>query len=185
MGRRSVEMTIDPSKIKPAQIQKTLLLVNNFVVSSISFLNSFAESCEKKISTVSSKVTELEILLAVLEAKLNSISNIDNISSNNETNIPESIPNVPNNKPPPPPPQGNNINNSNSSNVEVPPPPPSESTALVAEGMVIAKDHPDYAPFFKMLKVGVPLPVVSNKVVAAGLDPTLLENPDVLIQGPA
>jgi len=167
-------MTIDPSKIKPAQIQKTLLLVNNFVVSSISFLNSFSESCEKKISTVSSKVTELEILLAVLEAKLNSISNIDSNSS-----TPENIPNVPSSnssKPPPPPPQGNKTNLAEL--------PPTESTSLVAEGMVMAKDHPDYAPFFKMLKVGVPLPVVSNKALAAGLDPALLENPEIQIQGP-
>ncbi len=174
-------MTIDPSKIKPAQIQKTLLLVNNFVVSSISFLNSFSESCEKKISTISSKVTELEILLAVLEAKLNSISNIDNNSCNSEATVPDNIPNVPNSdSKPPPPPQVNSINSSSNSS-EVP---PSESTSLVAEGMVMAKDHPDYAPFFKMLKVGVPLPVVSNKVLAAGLDPALLENPEIQIQGP-
>jgi len=42
----------------------------------------------------------------------------------------------------------------------------------------MVKDHPAYAPFFKMLKVGVPLPVVSGKMSAAGLDPSLLDTPD-------
>lgn len=42
------------------------------------FLNQFSESCENKISRVSTKVTELEILLSVLEAKLNSIPDTPN-----------------------------------------------------------------------------------------------------------
>lgn len=50
----------------------------------------------------------------------------------------------------------------------------------VAEG-VKACEHPDYAPFFKMLRVGVPMPVVQMKCSAAGLDGSLLEDPDAMV----
>ncbi len=37
------------------------------------FMNNFSEICEQKLSCVSAKLTELEIVLVVLEEKLNSI----------------------------------------------------------------------------------------------------------------
>jgi hypothetical protein len=36
-------------------------------------------------------------------------------------------------------------------------------------------DDPDYSPFCKLLKVGVPLFVVQAKAAAAGLDPSRFE----------
>ena len=66
-------MAIDNTRIKALPIHSTLMLINNFVINTTSFLNQFSETIEKKISSVSSKVTELEIMLAVLEAKLNSV----------------------------------------------------------------------------------------------------------------
>ena len=48
-------------------------------------------------------------------------------------------------------------------------------------GGMKANEHPDYLPFFKMLKVGVPMPVVQMKCSAAGLDGSLLENPDAVV----
>jgi len=44
-----------------------------------------------------------------------------------------------------------------------------------SSGGVKIKDHPDYEPFFKMLKVGLPPFVVQAKMTAAGLDPTYLD----------
>ena len=43
--------------------------------------------------------------------------------------------------------------------------------------MTVAED-PDYAPFFRMLKVGVPMQAVQNKVAMAGLDASLLKTPN-------
>ena len=92
------------SRDQKVPIASTLLLINNFIANSTVFLNryiyilyilnyilfllliyiyifiiiySFAESCEKRICTVSNNITKLEILLAVLEAKLNSIPGIN------------------------------------------------------------------------------------------------------------
>jgi len=50
-----------------------------------------------------------------------------------------------------------------------------------AGGGTAAKDHPDYEPFFKMLRVGVPMAVVQMKCSAAGLDGSLIENPDAIV----
>ena len=89
---------IAPSKSKDNKvpIASTLLLINNFIANSSVFLNrykyilaalllyiiiiinSFADSCEKRICSVSNNITKLEILLAVLEAKLNSIPGLIN-----------------------------------------------------------------------------------------------------------
>ena len=74
-------MSLDMQKVKSLPIQKSLLLINNFVINTTKFLNAFSETCEKKISQVSSKATGLEIMLAVLEAKLNSIPDLDVVSS--------------------------------------------------------------------------------------------------------
>jgi Ca2+-binding EF-hand superfamily protein len=148
-------------QIKPIPIHKTLLLVNNFVVSTSAFINEFAEACETKISGVSSKINELEILLAVLEAKLGSIPGLDSVGAatnlpplQKEVEVPANLPTVPSAAPEPA--------------VAAAPAP-----AASAGGPPI-KDDPEYAPFFKMLRVGVPMPVVQQKAAASGLDPSLL-----------
>ena len=54
-----------------------MLLVNQMIVQTTSFLNQFGSTVEKKISKVSAKVTQLEIQLAVLEAKIHSIPEVE------------------------------------------------------------------------------------------------------------
>jgi len=63
-------------------------------------------------------------------------------------------------------------------------PPPTEgvaATSTVTETAIVANpneckacEHPDYAPFFRQVKIGAPLPAVQAKVAAAGLDPEFL-----------
>lgn len=178
------------------------MLINNFVANSVEFFNTFAENVEEKISTVSNKVTELETLLAVLEAKLNSVPGLEFSADDLPQAAPAAAPSTsaapapaaPAPAPAPiptPKPVQQEIapvaqNNSESSlvvhqNEE-------DSMALVpqgegggSDGMVPAFEHPDYAPFFKLLKVGVPLPVVQAKVAAAGLDSSIMGTADALI----
>jgi diaphanous 1 len=47
--------------------------------------------------------------------------------------------------------------------------------------MVRAKDHPDYQKFFKLVKLGVPGPVIAAKMRAEELDDSTLDNPDMLV----
>lgn len=154
-------------------IQKTIVLLNNFIANTTSFFNAFSETVEKKISSVSNKITELETLLAVLEAKLNSVPDLDGGTS--EKPIAE-------------------VAASGSAPIS----PPVESATqegicapevAVAEAQVSSSDpsqvqvcdHPDYLPFFRLLKVGVPPFVVQAKVTAAGLDPAMIDTPSKMV----
>ena len=132
-----------------------------------SFLNNFSDACEKKLSKVSYKLSELEIILAVLEAKLDSIPGLDGAapattpaptvtSAAGSTDpiasaAPQHVPAA--NVAPP---------TANAEPTLVPPPPPA------APGLIAVKDHPDYKPFAKLLKVGIPLQAAKNKLMASG-----------------
>ncbi|KAL0591300.1 hypothetical protein ABG067_001331 [Albugo candida] len=76
------DLPVDLSQLPSIHIPKTLLLVNNFAANTTRFLNHFAYECEERLNKVTTSLTRVEILLALLEAKLNSIPDLS---------IPESI----------------------------------------------------------------------------------------------
>ncbi|DAZ99886.1 TPA: hypothetical protein N0F65_008629 [Lagenidium giganteum] len=57
-----------------------------------------------------------------------------------------------------------------------------ETPAPSTEG-VKAKDHPDYAKFFKLLSMGLPAEQVKMKMAQAGVDGAILDDPDKIIGG--
>ncbi|DAZ94703.1 TPA: hypothetical protein N0F65_000018 [Lagenidium giganteum] len=71
-----VELPMDLTQLPAIPITKSLLLVNNFVSNTTRFLNHFAHECEERINKVSTNLTRVEILLAILEAKPNSIPDL-------------------------------------------------------------------------------------------------------------
>lgn len=140
-------------------IQKTLTLVNNFILNTASFLNTFTETVENKILSTSNKITQLEILLSVLEAKLNSIPGLESsLPAPESTSIPSS----------------STTTATPSAVVSVAP----ETSAEPQSSTENANDGIDeaYSPFLKMIKVGIPKFVAQAKAAAAGLDPSVLEN---------
>ncbi len=169
-----INTVFKPVQIKPVPIQKTLILVNNFIINTSQFFNAFSENIERKISCVSNKITEIEILLAVLEVKLNSIPGLEFEADN----LPNAAPpgpsagessgataSAPPNAAPPasvPAPAAPDI-----SAIDEDPPPAAKPTSLA--------DNPEYESLCKMLRVRVPLPVVLGKAASMGLDPNLLE----------
>lgn len=70
------ELPVDLSQLPMIPMAKSLLLVNNFVANTTRFLNHFAFECEERLGRVSGNLTRVEILLAILEAKLNSIPDL-------------------------------------------------------------------------------------------------------------
>lgn len=169
-------------QIKPIPVSKTLTLVNNFVANTTVFFNNFTEIIEKKISKVSNKITEVEILLAVLEAKLNSVPGLENIDAKAAATAPQAVPKpteppVSSATPAPPAPVHLAVSSS--------PPPPDTASGGKSGGVPEPEveevkapslaDDPDYAQFIRLLKVGVPMFVVQAKATAAGLDPSKLE----------
>lgn len=71
------EFPIDLAQLRPIPMRKSLLLINNFVTNTTRFLNHFSHVCEEKLLHVSTKLMKLEIKLALLEAKLNSIPDLE------------------------------------------------------------------------------------------------------------
>jgi WASH complex subunit CCDC53 len=124
-----------------------LVLINNFVSNTAGFLNTFSETVEKKISNISNRITELEILISFMEAKLHSIPGLEDRKEE-----PLSSPTV-----------------------------GTQSEPVKETLGVKASEHPDYIQFFKLLKLGVPISVVQAKVVAANLDPSIIDQPDLVL----
>ena len=146
-------------QIHPVPIQKTLLLINNFVFNTTSFLNNFTDSCEKKLSRVSGKLSELEILLVVLEAKLDSVPDLSGSTPAPAATSAAAAPAAAPSSTPAP---------AAADAAPTPSSAPEPAPAPVDSGMVAVEDHPDYRPFAKLLKVGVPLQAAKNKLMAAG-----------------
>ena len=51
-------------------------------------------------------------------------------------------------------------------------------------GLIPIKEHPEYKGFFKMLKVGIPQPQVEHKMTVSGYDPSILADPEKLVEAP-
>jgi hypothetical protein len=171
--------SLDLQKVKPLPIQKSLMLINNFVINTTQFLNAFSETCEKRLSFVSSKATELEILLAVLEAKLNSIPGLEGVAA---ASAPQTYQQQTTSSSAS---TSGTTETASSGTASVPSaaPTPSPAPVAAAAGGIPAKDHPSYLPFFKMVNVGIPIQAVQLKMGLANptLDPSILETPDKII----
>jgi WASH complex subunit CCDC53 len=114
-----VELPVDLSQIPCIPMSKSLLLVNNFVANTTRFLNHFANECEERINKVSTNLTRVEILLAILEAKLNSVPELRIVepveTSTSTLQVPFEGPELPpadgglGVPPPPPPPPSDSV----------------------------------------------------------------------------
>lgn len=65
----------DPSlnNISAINVRKTSVLINDFIAHSVDFLNKFASLAETKLEKIDTKMQKLEVLTALLEAKLEAI----------------------------------------------------------------------------------------------------------------
>jgi len=181
-----ISKAVDLTKAPPINCKRTLAFVNHFITHTVQFLNRFSGDCEQKLSGVHNRITNLELTLGLLEAKLASIPGLENVqaSAKQSTQQPTQQPiNQPTTQPTTQP-----ISQPDkSSEVAQPSPSVELSTSLevpesdaqdtpVSANPVSA--DPRYARFFKMVKMGVPEPAVKVKMTAEGIDPDILDDPD-------
>ena len=74
----------DKSQLPPVPQVKVVTLVNNFITNTVSFLNVFATSAEEKLSGVAQRISGVELTLALLEAKLNSVPGVADVEGRRE-----------------------------------------------------------------------------------------------------
>ncbi|GMH63282.1 hypothetical protein TrRE_jg809, partial [Triparma retinervis] len=65
------------TQASPLPAATVSLLINNFVLNTSRFLNSFVQSCDEKLAGVSSKISNVETMMTILEAKLASVPDAD------------------------------------------------------------------------------------------------------------
>eukprot|EP01119_Soliformovum_irregulare_P015051 TRINITY_DN4189_c0_g1_i1.p1 TRINITY_DN4189_c0_g1~~TRINITY_DN4189_c0_g1_i1.p1 ORF type:complete len:295 (-),score=91.10 TRINITY_DN4189_c0_g1_i1:177-1061(-) len=177
-----MQTPIDFHKVPPLSHQKIVPIINHFIVNTTTFLNKFSSLCEDKLMKVSREIERLEITMNILEAKLASIPGLEGsvpVSGSVSSTQPmapegEEMPTMP---PPPPPPMGGsrppmNGNNSGSDSSS------EEENQEESQGGLKIKDHPDYAPFFRRLRMGVHEQQLKLQMRGAGLNPDLLDDPE-------
>jgi len=182
-GLPIVSPNIDYRQVEKISSQRLLCFVNHFVAHTVDFLNSFADSCERRLSEVNWRIQRTEATLSVLEAKLSSIPGLDAVTltpkASASTSLSELIPK-------------SDLTTEKSQSdlhrsVEVIDPdasvPVTEADTISSDDLVRAKDHPAFAKFFRMIYLGVPLMAVVNKCRAENLDldVELLKTPDRLV----
>lgn len=75
------------------------------------------------------------------------------------------------------------VDSKHNEEVKIPEPPAVEQkTVETNANMTKISESALYRKYFKMLRVGIPLPAVKIKMNSEGLDPNLLDNPDLLIE---
>lgn len=64
---------IDYSGNPPIAFKKTATLVNYFIINTAQFLNTFSQVAETKLNDVDDKLDQIEQILSLFEAKLDSV----------------------------------------------------------------------------------------------------------------
>jgi len=180
------DLPIELKTIEPIQLQKTLVLINNFTVNTVKFLNHFSVVCEEKLSETAMKINALESSLSILEVKLNSIDGLQEVEAQIPSEVaPESLPTF-DDVPPPGPPAATPEQTSGAEQAPAPsagppiqetgvPPPPAEPVQEPEVSTITLKEHHKTKNYFKMLRVGANKEQVKMQMAAQGVDPNLIE----------
>ena len=185
------------TKIPPVSVKASLILVNDFISSTTRFLNHFSSLCEERLRAVSRDITRVETGLVLLESRLLRVPGMEEAGLPPPTAVALVVPSgtigavgggaaggaaaAP---PPPPIPAGGGA--SGGVTAAPPPPPPATDSGVAAPPadappppppVARIDTHPDYAPLFKMLRLGVPMGNVKQKATALGLRTDVLEDP--------
>ncbi|RHY64650.1 hypothetical protein DYB38_003659 [Aphanomyces astaci] len=177
------ELPVDLMQVPSIPLQKTLLLLTNFCTNTVRFINHFSSLCEERLATTSKNLTRLEISLAILEAKLNSIPDLPSTVTP-AADLPADLNLPPTDAapaPPPPPPPGPAPDTTSSSVGPPPPPPPPTSSdspspppPAAEVALLKLKDDPMFTTYFTMQRLGMPHLAIRQKMIMDGMDPAVL-----------
>ncbi|KAK5980479.1 hypothetical protein GCK32_015141 [Trichostrongylus colubriformis] len=178
-----IKSDIDLSEVAPLNRRRVVAFVNCYLYKMIDFLNAFANRAERAILEAERQLRAADIKLQLLEAKLASIPD----SAAGESELLEER----SQQLAAPTSTSSAINEqkiTTMQNQDVAPSPvtteavPSEvdSREISASGsnVLLVKDDPAFAKYFRMLKLGVVEPAVKLKMQSEGVDPSVLDNPN-------
>jgi len=177
-----MEHHVEKSKEDPIPTRKLMMIVNDYVVNSTRFVNRFHAVCEEKLQTVSKRITQTEIMLSILEGKINSVDYVSNMATTAGTAAAAAdvLPDVAADAPAAAPaateasaqPQAGGAEPAAAAGEPEPPPAPA---APAGPKMYKYKDHPSYMKFFYLLGIGIPKMALAQQMRVNDLDPIVLE----------
>ncbi|CAG9762763.1 unnamed protein product [Ceutorhynchus assimilis] len=157
-GLSHVKPDVDYSQIPPIQQKRIIAFVNHFVTNTVSYLNTFSQSCESRFMDFEYKIQKIEASLLILEAQLASIPGFEPVVVVENEPKHESIIEQP---------------------MELPEVTETDQLEELNESNTIngikAIDDPRFATFFRMVRVGVNQEAVKLKMKSEGFDPDVLE----------
>ncbi|RWS31111.1 WASH complex subunit CCDC53-like protein [Leptotrombidium deliense] len=168
---------VDLCKVSPIEKNRLIAFVNHFVVSVVKHLNYMTNLVDSRLNILNDKLNICHANLVILETKLNSVSGLAAASTpeklQTETQLvsSHSEPTIEN---PPTKVEENERNDLKRENNE-------EVSTEVTVNDEEVRDETDEAnnellsKYYKMMRIGVPLGAVQQKMIAEGLDPTLLK----------
>ncbi|XP_030383769.1 WASH complex subunit 3 [Scaptodrosophila lebanonensis] len=158
---------MDKTQIPPLNQNRILTFVNSFLINTCTFLNEFTLSCEAKFIELERKLQRTEAALIILEAKLASIPT----DPEGDVAVPSQPAQIPVSAPQDPKANANIV--------------ACETESLPVEskptGVRVCEDI-RYKKYFKMVQVGVPAAAVKLKMQSEGLEPSLLDNPESIVE---
>ena len=150
--------------ISTIPIPKLTALMNNFICNTITHLNKLSVKGDEKLAEFDKKLNDLEIMTTLLEAKLNSLpekytsaypplekTSLDDLYNSPNVDIPD-VPIPPHIEPPEPPDK------------------PGEDMSPEEALENFLQKNEDYRSLYKMLKIGITINQVQQKVTMNGLD---------------
>lgn len=179
---------VNYEQAEPVDSGKTLGFINSFLIDTTEFLNRFSVVCDQRLRQVSDSLQRLEVTLAILESKLESIPGLEGVNADTVIQRPAAqqqqnppnqgqpqnrVPDAPplpdvgggHDEPPMPPPIGDDGD-------DFPDQPP---VLDVQETRMTNREDPRYAKYFKMQRLGIAEPNIIMKMQSEGVDPSILQ----------
>ena len=160
--------------ISTIPIPKLTALMNNFICNTITHLNKLSVKGDEKLAEFDKKLNDLEIMTTLLEAKLNSLpekytsaypplekTSLDDLYNSPNVDIPD-VPIPPRIEPPEPRDKPDSIEPIQDGGGE------DMSPEEALENFL--QKNEDYRSLYKMLKIGITINQVQQKVTMNGLD---------------
>ena len=173
----------EDSGIPSVPDQRILAIVNTFVVNTSKLVNRVCVLSEKQLAGIDRGIHKLQITLTLLEKKLKSVDGLE------PGQTPSGAPQAAETAQP-----GGAYGDENQQQQGAAAEGPSqgageaegtreEDTVAAAGNLVKASEHPVYARFFKMIRMGVVDLAVKQKMTSEGLDPSVIDlGPEAMLE---
>jgi len=168
----------DKSQLPPIDQKRLVAFVNHFLIDTAKFLNTFLVNCENRFVTLESRLQKINAELVVIESKifqgeLKNPASIDELQEDDKTQLDEDTVDRH---------TTNDAQTSNENTAEDNKQNQEDQTYTSEEMGVKVCEDVRYDKYFKMKQFGVPAEAVKLKMSAEGLDSSLLDQPNRILE---